>query len=110
MPSGVIPPADELRYASADNPYLAPGELAFAPVDDLDREAAMAQIEQLRAAIREHDHRYYVAADPIIADRRYDELFARLAALEEAFDATTATSPTSASAVHPSTASTASRT
>jgi len=94
MPSGVIPPADELRYASADNPYLAPEELAFAPVDSLDREAAMTQIEQLRAAIREHDHRYYIAADPIIADRRYDELFGRLEALEDAFDATAPTSPT----------------
>ncbi len=40
------------------------------------------EIEQLRREIREHDRRYYVEAKPSIGDREYDELLARLRALE----------------------------
>jgi len=42
------------------------------------------QIERLRDEIREHDYLYYVFGQPKISDRQYDELFARLKALEEA--------------------------
>lgn len=42
------------------------------------------EIEELRATIRRHAHRYYVLDDPEVADREYDELFRRLAELEEA--------------------------
>ena len=42
------------------------------------------RIEQLRQQIRRHDHLYYVRAAPEIPDRRYDELFAELRALEAA--------------------------
>lgn len=42
------------------------------------------QIQQLRAALREHNHRYYVLADPVISDREYDALLEELEALEAA--------------------------
>jgi DNA ligase (NAD+) len=42
------------------------------------------RIEQLRDEIREHDYLYYVLNQPKISDRQYDELFAKLKALEEA--------------------------
>ncbi|MFB6282281.1 MAG: NAD-dependent DNA ligase LigA [Haloferacaceae archaeon] len=78
----------------ADNPYLRDPPTEFAPVGELDREAAAEQAALLREAIREHDYRYYVEADPLIADRTYDALFARLRELEEAFDLATEDSPT----------------
>ncbi|MGQ4556343.1 NAD-dependent DNA ligase LigA [Halobellus sp. GM3] len=81
-------------YADPDNPYLRDPETDFEPIEGLTREAAAEQAALLRAAIREHDHRYYVLADPLIADRTYDELFARLRALEERFDLDRASSPT----------------
>jgi len=84
----------ELMYADAANPYLRDPDLDFEPVESLTREAARAQAEKLRAAIREHDYRYYVEADPLISDRAYDELFARLQELEAAFDLDSETSPT----------------
>ncbi|PSQ04578.1 DNA ligase (NAD(+)) LigA [Halobacteriales archaeon QS_6_71_20] len=86
--------ADDLRFAEPDNPYLLDPDADFAPVAALDATDAERQAALLRAAIREHDHRYYVAADPLIADRTYDALFARLASLEEAFDLDAAGSPT----------------
>jgi DNA ligase (NAD+) len=78
----------------AENPYLRDPPTDFDPVEELDREAATEQVELLREAIREHDYRYYVEADPVIADRTYDELFARLEELEAAFDLATPDSPT----------------
>ncbi|QZP36604.1 NAD-dependent DNA ligase LigA [Halobaculum magnesiiphilum] len=86
--------ADDLRYADPDNPYLTEPDADFAPVEDLDADAAAEQADLLRAAIREHDHRYYARNDPLIADRTYDALFARLEELEDAFDLDAAVSPT----------------
>ncbi len=40
------------------------------------------EIQQLRQEIRRHDHLYYVAAQPEVSDQAYDQLFARLKALE----------------------------
>src|SRR4029453_18998736 len=40
------------------------------------------EVERLRNEIQEHDHRYYVLDEPVIADAEYDELFRRLEALE----------------------------
>ncbi|HUU83198.1 MAG TPA: NAD-dependent DNA ligase LigA, partial [Phycisphaerae bacterium] len=40
------------------------------------------EIERLRQEIREHDHRYYVLADPVVSDREYDRLLERLGELE----------------------------
>jgi DNA ligase (NAD+) len=80
--------------APADNPYVEDPPTDFAPVDELSASQAREQAEQLREAIRYHDHRYYVEADPVVSDRTYDALFARLAELEEAFDLGRVDSPT----------------
>jgi len=77
-----------------DNPYVSEPETDFSPVEALDVEAAREQAADLREAIRYHDYRYYVEADPAIGDRAYDALFSRLQALEDAFDLDTAGSPT----------------
>ncbi|WP_336001147.1 NAD-dependent DNA ligase LigA [Halorientalis halophila] len=80
--------------APAENPYVTDPDTDFAPVEDLDAEAARDQAAQLREAIRYHDHRYYVENDPVIGDRTYDALFSRLVDLEEAFDLDSEDSPT----------------
>lgn len=55
----------------------------------------VARIEQLRKTIREHDHRYYVLAEPTISDEKYDVLMRELQSLEEEFPAlVTPDSPT----------------
>ena len=76
-----------------DDPYVRDPPTEFAPATDLSEEAR-EQAARLRAAIRFHDHRYYVESDPVIADRTYDALFARLEDLEEEFDLRTDDSPT----------------
>ena len=40
------------------------------------------EIEELRELIREHDHRYYVLAEPAISDEEYDKLIKKLENLE----------------------------
>ena len=83
------------RHADPDeNPYVERPPTDFDPVETLSAETAERQAERLRAAIREHDYRYYVEADPIVDDATYDRLFARLEELESAFDLDTAHSPT----------------
>ncbi|ELZ38720.1 NAD-dependent DNA ligase LigA [Halorubrum tebenquichense] len=83
------------RHADPDeNPYVEEPPTDFDPVAELSPEAAAEQAARLRAAVREHDHRYYVEADPLISDEAYDALFARLRALEDAFDLPTENSPT----------------
>lgn len=44
----------------------------------------LKRIERLRAQLREHDHRYYVLAQPTISDQEYDRLMEELVALERA--------------------------
>ncbi|WP_281196066.1 NAD-dependent DNA ligase LigA [Halorubrum sp. F4] len=83
------------RYADPEeNPYVEEPPPEFEPVDDLSPEAAERQADLLRSAIREHDHRYYVEADPLVADSTYDRLFDRLRELEAAFDLDAEDSPT----------------
>ncbi|WP_144798354.1 NAD-dependent DNA ligase LigA [Halorubrum depositum] len=83
------------RHADPDeNPYVEAPPTDFEPVAELSADEAAEQASLLRAAVREHDHRYYVEADPLIADEAYDRLFARLEELEEAFDLPTEDSPT----------------
>jgi DNA ligase (NAD+) len=77
-----------------DNPYVEDPPTEFAPVEDLPEAAAREQAAALRAALHYHDHRYYVEADPAVADRTYDVLLARLEQLEAAFDLPTENSPT----------------
>jgi DNA ligase (NAD+) len=80
---------------SADeNPFLSPPLPQFEGVGELGEEQARTQTEQLQAAVRYHDRRYYVDGDPVIADSEYDRLFARLTNLEAEFDVETAGSPT----------------
>jgi DNA ligase (NAD+) len=78
----------------ADNPYVEDPPTEFAPVAELSESEAREQATALRAAIHYHDHRYYVEADPLVADRTYDALLARLQDLEDAFDLPTENSPT----------------
>ncbi|MFO8116255.1 MAG: NAD-dependent DNA ligase LigA [Halorubrum sp.] len=83
------------RHADPDeNPYVEAPPTDFEPVEELSAGNAAEQASLLRAAIREHDHRYYVEADPLIPDETYDRLFTRLQRLEEAFDLPTEDSPT----------------
>ncbi len=59
------------------------------------REKAASRAQRLRELIRQHDHLYYVLAEPSISDFEYDQLFAELSQLEERFsDLQSATSPT----------------
>ncbi|WP_339105534.1 NAD-dependent DNA ligase LigA [Haloterrigena salinisoli] len=76
------------------NPYLRDPPTDFAPVEELSEDEAREQVELLRDAIREHDRRYYVESEPLIADRTYDALFARLRELEDAFGLEHPDSPT----------------
>ncbi len=58
-------------------------------------EAARARVEDLRAQIRHHDHRYYTLSQPEIGDTQYDLLFRELRDLEARFpDLVTPDSPT----------------
>ena len=84
----------DLTHADPDNPYLREPPLDFDPAASLSRAAAESQAARLRAAIREHDRRYYLLADPLVSDRAYDKLFARLQELEDEFDLATDDSPT----------------
>ncbi|MFC4359412.1 NAD-dependent DNA ligase LigA [Halobium salinum] len=77
-----------------ENPYLRDPSTEFDPAETLSREDAEAQAELLREAVREHDRRYYVENDPVVADRTYDTLFARLEELESTFDLDRTDSPT----------------
>ena len=77
-----------------DNPYIITPETDFDPIDELTEDAARKQAALLREAVRYHDYCYYVRADPVIGDRTYDALFARLEQLESAFDLDDETSPT----------------
>ena len=82
------------EQASNENPYLRDPSTEFDPIEALDKETAREQAELLREAIREHDHRYYVENEPLVADRTYDALFARLQELEDVFGLQTEDSPT----------------
>lgn len=57
--------------------------------------AARRRAEQLRAAIRSHDYRYYVLDRPAISDAEYDRLFQELVRIEAAHpEVVTPDSPT----------------
>lgn len=61
----------------------------------MSNKTAAAEVERLKAEIREHDRRYYVEAAPSISDLEYDRLIDRLKALEaEHPELITADSPT----------------
>jgi len=53
------------------------------------------RVEELRASLREHNHRYYILDDPRVSDAQYDQMLRELLALEEANpDLVTPDSPT----------------
>ncbi len=65
------------------------------PPETLDRAAAEAEVEALRAEIRRHDYLYHVEARPEISDAAYDRIYRRLQAIEARFpDLVTPDSPT----------------
>ncbi|MBP1679444.1 MAG: ligA, partial [Bacteroidetes bacterium] len=47
--------------------------------------AVEKEAERLRRNLQEHDYRYYVLAEPTIADEEYDRLMRRLQDLETAY-------------------------
>jgi len=49
------------------------------------RAEARRRIDELTAAIQQHDHRYYVLDQPAVSDAEYDRLFRELQALEAEF-------------------------
>ncbi len=83
-----------MPVADEENPYLRDPPTDFTPVAELTEAKAREQTALLCEAIHEHDRRYYVENDPLIADRTYDTLFSRLEALEDAFDLSRPDSPT----------------
>jgi DNA ligase (NAD+) len=69
--------------------------LAERDLDAMDFDGAKPLVEQLRAIIRQHDHRYYVLDAPVITDAEYDALYTQLERLEQQFpELATADSPT----------------
>jgi len=61
----------------------------------MNRDQAKKEVKRLRQEIAEHDHRYYVLAQPTISDSEYDRLLARLRQLESEYpDLVTPDSPT----------------
>lgn len=61
----------------------------------MDRESALARIQELREQIHYHNYRYYVLDSPVISDEEYDRLMRELEDLEEQFpDLVTPDSPT----------------
>lgn len=61
----------------------------------MDREKALALVEELRQKIDEHNYRYHVLDDPKISDAEFDALVRQLQAIEQQYpDLITADSPT----------------
>ncbi|MFW5656787.1 MAG: NAD-dependent DNA ligase LigA [Bacteroidota bacterium] len=67
------------------NPFKNTPFRDFKKVDSLSKKEAKSEIEQLREAIEHHNHKYYVENDPVVSDKKYDELFERLKSLEEEY-------------------------
>lgn len=61
----------------------------------MDRQHAAQRIRQLSEELEQHNHRYYVLAQPVISDQAFDELLKELEALEKAHpDLASPNSPT----------------
>jgi DNA ligase (NAD+) len=73
----------------------AGGRMADRGVDVPAPPEVAAQVEEIRAELRDHDFRYYVLAEPIVSDAEYDALMRTLAELESRHpDLVTPDSPT----------------
>jgi DNA ligase (NAD+) len=63
--------------------------------ENMDKESAQRKIQNLSEVIRQHDHSYYVLAEPRISDYDYDQLLKELEKLEQEFpDLISSDSPT----------------
>ncbi|MFO7915332.1 MAG: NAD-dependent DNA ligase LigA [Candidatus Krumholzibacteriales bacterium] len=70
---------------SEKNPYMKKPDTGFEDVEELSREEAGEQAEQLREALEYHNYRYYVRNRPVISDAAYDKLFHRLEEIEQEY-------------------------
>src|ERR1043166_2980434 len=93
---GTGQPAVKLRSALTRPDFLrafSASQIISVPAMTLSE--ARTQHAQLVEEIRQHDYRYYVLAQPSIADQEYDRLYRRLVDLEKEFPAlATPESPT----------------
>jgi DNA ligase (NAD+) len=69
----------------AENPYITTPFPDFEKPGKMNKKEAKKEVSQLREALEEHNHLYYIENDPEISDKKYDELFHRLEELEEEF-------------------------
>jgi DNA ligase (NAD+) len=77
-----------------ENPYIKP-PFKFDDIKSMKKKEIEVETGALREAIHYHDHHYFVLDSPVISDEVYDQLFARLTEIEEAFpELTTPDSPT----------------
>ncbi|MCB0804427.1 MAG: NAD-dependent DNA ligase LigA [Bacteroidales bacterium] len=53
--------------------------------NNLNKDEARKRIEKLSEEINEHNHRYYIDAQPVISDYEFDKLLEELTALEQQF-------------------------
>lgn len=60
-------------------------DLEGVDIQHLSVHKAESLVDRLREVIRQHDHKYYVEDDPVIADAEYDRLYRRLKTLEQGF-------------------------
>ncbi|MFB6356174.1 MAG: NAD-dependent DNA ligase LigA, partial [bacterium] len=58
---------------------------SWEPVNEMGKDQAEQQVEDLREALHYHDKKYYIEADPVISDAEYDRLLDRLQELENSF-------------------------
>src|SRR4051794_40120813 len=62
---------------------------------EVELSAAKLRVDELRAQLEQHNYRYYVLAEPQIADAQFDALMRELDALERQFpELLTSDSPT----------------
>jgi len=64
------------------NPYLKP-PFIFQDLEGMTFGEISDEVAILREAIHHHDHLYFVLNAPVVSDEAYDQLFARLVAIEE---------------------------
>ncbi|HKJ86184.1 MAG TPA: NAD-dependent DNA ligase LigA [Spirochaetia bacterium] len=79
----------------AENRFLDRPDADRQPVDELSRQAAEGEADELREAIEVLNRAYYVDGEPRVSDSTWDRLFARLQRIEERFESLSdPTSPT----------------
>ena len=51
----------------------------------VDKRKTLAEINQLRQQLRDHNYRYHVLDDPSVTDAQYDQMFLQLQSLEQQY-------------------------